>query len=72
MLICEGPRSRLFLEESRPRFARRRNSFPLHAMQRKTPTTLVTGVRVNQWVCGFPLRPFEAPRSGLEPATQRL
>jgi hypothetical protein len=54
-----------FLGESRSRFAPRRNSFPLHAIQRKTPTTLVTGVSVNQWVRGIPLSPFEAPRAGL-------
>ena len=58
-----------FFRESRLRFAPRRKVFPFHAIQRKTPTTLVTGVSVNQWVRGFPLSPFEAPRSGLEPGT---
>src|SRR5436190_10573190 len=51
------------LRESCVHSVRRRNPFPLHAIQRKTPTTIVTGASVNQWVRGFPLSPFEAPRS---------
>jgi hypothetical protein len=66
MLKCEGLRSRLFSKRvaRHPRLSR--NLFALHAIQRKTPTPLVTGVSVNQWVRGFPLWPFKAPR------TQRL